>query len=423
MATRKTASSEEILQDKGLTSESRVDEVIPEEDRLDGVDIQKINDIIQSADINKGGFIRVTRKGQFDDKHSYLCKMVPEAFDIDTIKKLYGGGDYECKTFRANGQMYKPFNFSIDPRFKGALDEQQIKDLAANGDKGGGMNATLLSAALANKPQPGLDSNPTFMSKLIETLGAKKEDSNTPLMLGFMQQMQASSQQQMQLMMTSMQESNKMMMAMMAMKSSSGDDKAMVMLLEVLKNKAESDPVEKMMGLMKQAKELVAGAPEPKEKTMTEEIVGAAVPALASLFMRGQPLAPLSPTEVITDQPPKPQVSAPQPQPDMNTMMIRMFMNQVLDAGVRGSDPALYADMIFDSVSDVQLTDIRKNLTDAAWPVNLFGADPRVTQCRPWLEQLKVMLLEDATVLEPEPAPASTSPTVHGGPDGGGSKS
>lgn len=361
-----------------------------EDMKLEGIDLEKINAIISSDDVQKGGFIRLSRRGAFDQKFSYMCRLAPEDFDIERIKKLYGGGEYQGRTFRANGQMYKMFEFNIDSRFKGQLDVEALSRAAA--DDGTSVNKSLLEAALSGKPS-SLENNPNFVGKLMETMSAKSD--STIMMM--MQMMQQQSQQAI-----AAQSSN--MQLMVAMITTMGNKQPTGMdpiLLEILKDKATGDPMERMLKLVTMAKGLVADAKPEREPTMLENIVSAAAPAVASMFGAGRPAGP--PTQVVvgpspTPQPAQVQQQQQQPSPDMQqSFMIRQFLGQVLAAAKRNSDPAIYVDMIYDMTSDEQLAQIRANLTDTAWPVNIFGDDPRAVQFRPWLEELKKLLLEDVT--------------------------
>ncbi len=375
---------------------------VPEEDRLDGIDLLKINSILESADVSAGGFIRMERKGPFDDKFYYVARINAKDFDIDTIKRMYGGGEYQCKTFRANGQMYKPFQFNIDNRFKGQLDEQTIKAMAENPDAKGNqaMNQTLLQAALANKQQP---------------------DTQTPMMMKFMEMMGAKSDQNMMMMLTMMQQSAKQqsdtMMAMVTMMTAQkgGGSDMNPLILELLKQKSTTNPVEETLKLITMAKELVSGTKEEREPAMWEKIVAAVSPAVAPMLLGGlRPPAAATPATTVTAPPAEPaqlqsrQVQQQQPSDDM--LGIRMFLGQLLKAAATGQDPALYADMIFANVSDEQLSQVRANLTDAAWPVNVFGDDPRTVQFRPWLEELKRLILTDV------PTDSNPAESAAGGP-------
>lgn len=378
---------------------------VPEDEKLEGIDLVKINEIISSSDVQKGGFIRLERRGPFDSGFSYLVKLKPDEFDIDRIMKLYGGGDYQGRTFRSNGQMYKMFTFSIDSRRKGALDESEIKALAEQKD--GDVNKRLLDAALAPKTSLGLDQNPTFLSRILDTQAASGNQTMT-MMMTMMQQMT-------QQMLASQENSTKMMIAMMTAnraeaKPAGGADPTLMLLVEILKEKASGDPVEKMMKLMSQAKELVAGAPKPDEPPFWEKLATAAAPAVIGMLGGGRP--PMQVTDqgqVPTAVQPQPQPQLKPDQPDMNAFAIRMFLNQVLSAAAKGSDPGLYADMIFDNVSETQLEEIKQHLTAEAWPANLFGDDPRTVSCRAWLDQLKAIMLadDDAT-----PEPSSVEPVL-----------
>lgn len=394
-----------VPQDTRLPRRTVAEEEASEEHKLDGIDLRKINEILESEDVQKGGFIRLERRGPFDQKYAYITKMAPEDFDIDNIAKLYGGGEYQGRTFRANGQMYKMFNFSIDSRFKGALGEEAIRQLS-DGDKGnGGMNKTLLEAALSRPTSP--ENNPNFMGKMMEMMGAKS-DSTMLMMMTMLQTMTSQ-------MNAAQENSTKIMVAMMTSMGAAKPVGLDPVIVELLKQKASVDPLEHMLKMMGMAKELTAGAPQEKDKTMLEQVVSAAAPAVAHLFMGKMGAAP----------PPLPTVSAPMPQSiqpqkpapvqiqpeDMQALMIRQFLSQILSAAARNSDPSLYVDMIFDNCNEVQIAEVKQNLTDAAWPVNMFGDDQRAVQFRPWLEELKKQVLADDATNDTIPSgPGSPTP-------------
>ena len=75
----------------------------------DGEDesLKQINEVLSANDL-AGGTIRLYRRGPTDRSFSYLDKMPISEFDIDYIKKVYGGGDYQGKTYRSSGQIGKP---------------------------------------------------------------------------------------------------------------------------------------------------------------------------------------------------------------------------------------------------------------------------------------------------------------------------
>lgn len=402
--------ADEVAERLSTTSErSRrvVDEIVSEEDRLDGIDLQKINDIISAPDIQKGGTIRIERRGEMDDKFAYVAKIPAESFDMDRIKKMYGGGEYYCRTFRANGQMYKTFGFSIDHRIRGQLDESEIKQLAG-GDRGSDMNKVLLDAALGNKGPQTLDSNPSFMSRLLETMESKS--SQTMMMMMTMMQTMTQS------MNSSQEKSTQMMVALLSQPKPASDGGMATVLAEILKQKATVNPLEDMIKMMAMLKEITTGAPAEREPAMWEKMLSAGGPALVGLLTGGrvQPQSPLP--EVVAEQPASlPQApavqSTTQPQPEM-TLGVRAFIGLLLNAAAKNSDPAVYVDMILDNVSDVQLTEIRGHLTDASWPVNVFGADHRAVQFRPWLEELKQMILEPDADTKPSgvESPANSQP-------------
>jgi hypothetical protein len=356
---------------------------------LETADRKAIDDIVLSNDVSKGGKIRVTRKGPFDHNYQYVTTIPADSWDTDTsfefIKKLYGGGDYKCQTFRANGQMYKPFEFAIDHRVKGQLDEDSIKQLATEQQTGRSSSSSdmLKMFELFKPAQPSDQLKSSDLIKIME-MGSQKSDQ---MMIMMMQMMNKSSENMVQ-----------MMTVMMTANASKGGIDPV--LLQMLQAKQEKTPVLELLEMMKAIKELNAPEKDEPEKPLWERLLTGVAPALIGGLTGGQPLPVQTQVSEVT-QPQQPQKGSEstqidQPTADMlNNYLVRIFLNKVLSAATENKDPALYADMISETLSPEQFQMLRGVLTQADWAVKLFGQDQRVQGCMEWLTELKTLILTD----------------------------
>lgn len=355
------------------------------ESALEAADRENIDKVVLSGDVSRGGKIRVTRKGPFDQVFQYVTTIPADSWDTETsfefIKKVYGGGDYKCQTFRANGQMYKPFEFSIDHRVKGQLDEDAIKQLAAEQQTGRqGSSSDMLKMFELLKPTPAQDSlKSSDLIKIME-MGSQKSDQMMMLMV----QMMNKSSENMVQMMTVMMSAN-------ANKGSGIDP----VILQMLQAKQEKTPVIELLEMMKAVKELNAPEKDEEPKPLWERLLVGAAPAILGSLTGGTPQQ---------SQQPQPQAAQTLPESNqldektaamLNNYLVRMFLNKILDAAVSDKDPALYADMISETLSPDQLQTLRGVLTQADWAVKLFGQDQRVQGCMAWLSELKTLILTD----------------------------
>jgi len=376
------------------------------ESRLDRADRDAIDTIVLSNDVSKGGKIRVSRKGPMDHTYQYITTIPADAWategSFEFIKKVYGGGDYKCMTFRANGQMYKPFEFSIDYRCKGQLDEDEIKRLAAeqqsNGRPAGNSEFLKMFEILRADMKPKDDGLKS--SDLIRIMEMSSQKSDQMMML--MMQMNAKASENMVQMMTVM---------MTAQSSKSGTDPV---ILQMLQAKQEKTPVMELLDIMRAVKELNAPEKEEEDKPLWERLLTSAAPALLGSLTGGQAL----PAQPQVQSQVQAQTTAQEQTTEIDqrtanmlqNYMVRLFLGKVLQAASENRDPALYADMIMETLEPAQLDMLRRVLTQADWAVKLFGEDQRVQTCMAWLVQLKELILSDVSE-QPTAGAAATTPT------------
>lgn len=354
-----------------LSSGTDLQEEIDRHDHaVDNIDRTAIDQIVLSNDMNKGGKIRIERKGPTDSSYAWISTIPVEDWVktgsdgmMEYFKNNFGGGEYRCMSHRADGRTYKGFTFSIDRRFKGALDEDQIRAMQDN--KRGS------SVIIPPAPQDGF--KPADMLKLME-MSNNKSDQMMALVMTMMSKSQESTVAMMTAMFTAM--GNRQQAT-----APSGLDPV---IAEILKQKVDRSPMTEVLETMRALKELQEPVnPEPKEDDMLSKIMkmaGTVLPALTGL----QP-----PPQLVNGQP-------PQSSGVVNAlpMAIQLGIGQLLKAARKGADPVLYADLIIDQLDDPQhFATLKAILTDPTWKAKLFGDERTVADISPWLEELRKLIL------------------------------
>jgi len=369
----------------------------------DMVDVSKIDAILNSNDVKAGGRVRIERRGPGDTQWQYIMKIPVEDFDMDRIKAVYGGGDYSCQTFRSNGQMYKPFRFSVDYRMKGTLDEVSIKLAAPDNQRGDQNNERAL----------------VIMQQALAQKSAGNNENSMIAMFGLMAQMQA--------------ENQKTMATIMAAAIGGRPTGPDPMVMELIKIQA-AKPVQDSSSRMAELKELMVlvrelnGNPPKEEKpepSALEKVVNAVGPLLEKLVA----------SRTIQQLPARPVPAVPAPAPVSRPTqdsaqaareakareMANMVLDQIMAAAERNSDPQLVADALCDALDDQALVNLGQVLTDDAWKVKLFDNDERLANHEQWFEELRQLIIQYANNVG---KPGATGPTdqvpATGGQDGPG---
>ncbi len=365
----------------------------------------QIDQILHDNELD-GGMVRLTRRGPTENQFSYLCKIKVGEFDVDFIKKVYGGGDYLGQTFRANGQMYKKIEFSIDPRFQGTLSDV---------NKGG------------NQRAGGNETDPVALMRVMHDMG--KDDKGSSAVMQKMMESQAQSTRDMMLM---MQQSSDNMMKMMlglttAMVSQSKpvseglSTKDLLVILPTLVPlfKGDAKPATSLLETIEALKGMrelvstgaVAETPEVP-KSFAEKLLEALphVATTVTALRGGQPMPQPRPTGTATPKLPAASPAGKEPiagAPPMVTAnpsegapavaeedsKLQLLANLVR-AARRGSDVDLYHDLVMSELADEDVPMFQQVLTSEGWFDTLFGNLPDKTQIRPWFEQLRTRLLE-----------------------------
>ena len=107
------------------------------------------------------------------------------------------------------------------------------------------------------------------------------------------------------------------------------------------------------------------------------------------------PVAMSPNSRVITENPP---LNNPIESTDDMSIMLRMYLNQLIQQAKRGADVELYADLILDQVGD----EIYTLIETPDWFEKLNSINAEVSLYRPWFEKLKLALMTDGAIDDDE---------------------
>ena len=337
-------------------------------------DVSKIQALLKELDMS-GGVARIFRQRPGQAKHEYEGEIPADTFTLETIKRAYGGGDYQVRFAAKGGRYVRSIRFSIDPRHKGELDK--VHD--------------------------------------IQTPVTQNNDNSQALLAFMMQQQQTQAQQAQQsmtLMMTMMSESQKSMAAIIAAaigggrqvtpdSSSKFIEVMMPMLTESMKPRGG---VAELTENVKLVKELMGTAPEKEEKDdMLEKMMTIGAPILGAFMSRGQPQPQPQPQPVRVN-PPQPQ-ALPTPEQMAQAKAqdllgkLRFVTPVLVRAAKKGSYLDSYVDILNDNLDDEGHEMLVFMLERDDWISTLFNDNPDVVANRQWFENLREAILnpdEDA---------------------------
>ena len=348
-------------------------------------DVSKIQSLLKELDMS-GGVARIFRQRPGQAKHEYEGEIPADTFTLETIKRAYGGGDYQVRFAAKGGRYVRSIRFSIDPRHKGELD------------------------------------------KLLEPPAPVSQNDNSQALLAFMMQQQQAqaqqAQQSMTLMMTMMSESQKSMAAIIAAAIGGGGRQVqsepsskfievmMPMLTESMKPRGGMAELTENVKLVK---ELMGTAPEKEEKDdMLEKMMTIGAPLLGAFMSRGQQPQPQpQPVRVNPVQPqalPTPEQMAQAKAQDL-LGKLRFVTPVLVRAAKKGSFIDSYVDILNDNLDDEGHEMLVFMLQRDDWISTLFNDNPDVVANRQWFENLREAILNpDEDAPGEETAQASEEP-------------
>ena len=345
-------------------------------------DVSKIQSLLKELDMS-GGVARIFRQRPGQAKHEYEGEIPADTFTLETIKRAYGGGDYQVRFAAKGGRYVRSIRFSIDPRHKGELDK--VHD--------------------------------------IQTPVTQTNDNSQALLAFMMSQQQAQAQQAQQsmtLMMTMMNESQKSMAAIIAAAIGGGRQVTpdssnkfieimMPMLTESMKPRGGMSELTENVKLVK---ELMGNAPEKEEKDdMLEKMMTIGAPLIGAFMSRGQPQQPQpQPVRVNPVQPIIPtQEQLAQSKAQDLLGKLRFVTPILVRAARKGAFIDSYLDILNDSLDDEGHEMLVYMLQREDWISTLFNGNPDVVANRQWFEQLREAILT--------PDEESTDPTGEAAPE------
>jgi len=345
-------------------------------------DVSKIQSLMRELDMS-GGVARIFRQRPGQAKHEYEGEIPADTFNLETIKRAYGGGDYQVRFAAKGGRYVRSIRFSIDPRHKGELDK---------------VHET-------------------------QTPVTQTNDNSQALLAFMMSQQQAQAQQAQQsmtLMMTMMNESQKSMAAIIAAAIGGGRQVTpdssnkfieimMPMLTESMKPRGGMSELTENVKLVK---ELMGNAPEKEEKDdMLEKMMTIGAPLIGAFMSRGQPQQPQpQPVRVNPVQPVIPtQEQLAQSKAQDLLGKLRFVTPILVRAARKGAFIDSYLDILNDSLDDEGHEMLVYMLQREDWISTLFNGNPDVVANRQWFEQLREAILT--------PEDESTDPTGEAAPE------
>jgi hypothetical protein len=347
-------------------------------------DISKLQSLLKELDMS-GGVARIFRQRPGQADYPYLSEMPIDAFSLENLKRIFGGGKYLVRFAAKGGRYVRSIRFAIDNIFKGEMD--------------------IVPAATA----PVQQSN----------------DNNT--MLAFMMQQQQAQQQQQQnmmtLMMTMMTESQKsmagVMVAAMGGKATSEPSSKFIevmmpMLTESMKPRGG---MAEFAETVKLTKELMGPAqPEKEEKDdMLERLMTVGAPLLGAFMNRGSnaPQPPQAMRPVVPAQPaalPPTQEQLAQAKAQDLLGKLRFVTPILVRAAKKNAFIDSYLDILDDSLDDEGYDMLVFMLQRDDWISTLFNNNPDVIANRQWFDSFREAILtpdEDTDAAGEAPQPGA----------------
>ena len=344
-------------------------------------DISKLQSLLKELDMS-GGVARIFRQRPGQADYPYLSEMPIDAFSLENLKRIFGGGKYLVRFAAKGGRYVRSIRFAIDNCFKGEMD----------------IVPTVTAPAQQNN------------------------DNNT--LLAFMMQQQQSQQQQQQnmmtLMMTMMTESQKsmagVMVAAMGGKATSEPSSKFIevmmpMLTESMKPRGG---MAEFAETVKLTKELMGPAqPEKEEKDdMLERLMTVGAPLLGAFMNRGnsapppQAMRPVVPSQPVALPPTQEQLAQAKAQDLLGKL--RFVTPMLVRAAKKNAFIDSYLDIIDDSLDDEGYEMLVFMLQRDDWISTLFNDNQEVIANRQWFDRFREAILTpdedtDAAGETPEP--------------------
>lgn len=294
---------------------------------------------------------------RFRDDHgwAYLTRMAVEGFDLDAVARKHGGGRYRIRVYGPNelGRIVPRGSrvFTIDPSIPPPPKEEPKSAGTASIVESGILQMMQVQTEMIRVLADRKDSTPELLKVIVDAVKQpvreKGEDAYDVAL--------------------------KIVQLLNSKKESGTDLDTLLGLVERIRGMAEEMGGEGGGGgsLMKLAESVGKVVDRAIE---SEKVKGGRVPASVIPLPAGGPMAALRP--------------------------LLAHLPLVLEAARAGSDPTLYAELLWDRVSDEMLPQLMPVLTDAEYPDNVVRVLPAPAQ--PYVPWLRRMFVEVKRIAEEE---------------------
>lgn len=345
-------------------------------------DISKLQSLLKELDMS-GGVARIFRQRPGQADYPYLSEMPIDAFSLENLKRIFGGGKYLVRFAAKGGRYVRSIRFAIDNCFKGEMD---------------------------TVPAPAAP--------------VQQNDNNNALLAFMMQQQQSQQQQQqamMTLMITMMTESQKSMAGVMAAAlggkpsnepASKFIEVMMPMLTESMRPRGG---ISELAETVKLTKELM-GPPQPEKEEkddMLERLMTVGAPLIGAFMNRNTPQPqpqprPVAPAAPAALPPTQEQLAQAKAQDLLNKL--RFVTPILVRAAKKNAFIDSYLDILDDSLDDESYEMLTYALQRDDWISTLFSDNPDVIANRQWFDNFREAILnpdEDTDAAGEAPQPGA----------------
>lgn len=348
-------------------------------------DVRQQNKILETLNSQRlsGGYVEIHRRAMHESNYGFLDTVPVESFNLPSVKKLFGGGEYKFCAKTSRNQIVTTWCDKIDLRIPPTYPGEEKKEQAAPQLDVPALIGAVTEAIRSNLPE-------------------KKDDSLIVEML---------------------RQNGEIVKAAMARpepkEAGAGRLDRLEALVEKLIDKLADRPASREKSLRDQiedfqaVQEIVGGNGEKKGsfvERLGEGIATGAAPLLQRL-LGGQPelmpgLQPaLQAPSAISPAAPGPDTSragAPNPPTDMNPMLsayLPQFRSAAIAAALKQKNPIEWVDSLFDTIPERFHPAIFRMANSDGWFATFFGSHIEAPKHIEWLKEMRDAILTRAMMV------------------------
>lgn len=336
---------------------------------------RQLEDILASDGI-ADGYVNLYRRTLTETKPAYLDRLPVSNFSLETVKNVYGGGEYTAKIFTSQARFFRQITFIIDhqipathPRAVGSRDAQQH----------GGSTDEMIRLILAREaqPKPAAPDNRNDMTAIFGLVGIILKSQSDILAAALAGRPSVAP-------------------------SVDANNELVRELIRAQKPQSPKDWIESFSMLQN----LRDGKEPTGETGGFAGFLGDAAAAFMAK-MGGNPLAPgpnppALPAPITL--PPAPNrerfqafnlPSNPESMTILQAAVFHAVRDQLLNAAQANRDPREFVATMIGQIPEKYDDAIFAQLSRPDWFEMLQGFDSRATAFRPWLEKVRAAILEE----------------------------